>query len=151
MANPVAFTPKSVNPKQELQRRLEAAPTEHAEALLVAYDLLEEAHRQGILDALHGAIGAKDSIAGMLAKFAVEPTNVNAARNLIALGRLVGALNPEPISSFSHQMREAIESPSKETKAPTLLQLLKGMRKPEVRRGLSFVTAALGALGRAAE
>jgi uncharacterized protein YjgD (DUF1641 family) len=152
MANPIAFTPKTVDAKQELQRKLAAAPNEHAEALLVAYDLLEEAHRQGILDALHGAIGAKDSIAGMLAKYAVEPASVNAARNVIALGRLMGALDPEPISNFSRQVREATEShPGRETKAPTLLQLFKGIRRPEVRRGLSLLTLALGALGRATE
>jgi hypothetical protein len=49
MANSIQFVPKAVDPKLELQRRLAAAPNEHAEALLVAFDLLEEAHRQGVL------------------------------------------------------------------------------------------------------
>jgi uncharacterized protein YjgD (DUF1641 family) len=149
MANPIAFAPNNVDPRQQLQLRLAAAPNEHAEALLVAYDLLEEAHRQGILDLLHGAIGAKDSIAGMLAKSATEPANVNAARNLIALGRLLGAVDPAPISNFSREVRDAMES--RVTKAPTLLQLFKGIRKPEVRRGMWFLTLMLGALGRATE
>ena len=69
MANPIHFVPKQVDPKLELGRRLAAAPTEHAEALLVAFDLLEEAHRQGVLDALHGAIGAKDTIVASLAAY----------------------------------------------------------------------------------
>ncbi len=34
MANPIHFSPK-VDPQTELQRRLKAAPEEHAEALLV--------------------------------------------------------------------------------------------------------------------
>ena len=151
MANPIAFTPKHVDPKQELQRRLDAAPIEHAEALLVAYDLLEEAHRQGILDALHGAIGAKNTIAGMLGKFAAEPESANAARNLLAMGRLLGAMDPEPISKFSREAREAMGSHNADAKPPSLWQLFKSVRRPEVRRGLSFLTLALGALGRATE
>jgi uncharacterized protein YjgD (DUF1641 family) len=150
MANPISFTPKAVNPKLELQLRLAAAPNLHAEALLVAYDLLEEAHRQGILDALHGAIGAKDTILGLVAKYAAEPESVNGLRNLIALGKILGALDPEPISKLSKEMYSAMESHRNEEKPPTLWQLFKRLRQPEARRGLSFLTSVVAGLGRAA-
>ena len=47
MAKPIAFVPKSTAPQLELQHRLDAAPQQHAEAILAAYNLLEEAHRKG--------------------------------------------------------------------------------------------------------
>jgi hypothetical protein len=45
MAKPVAyrvFTPPDT--REELKRRIDAAPAEHADAILSAYRLLEEAH-----------------------------------------------------------------------------------------------------------
>jgi uncharacterized protein YjgD (DUF1641 family) len=149
MANPISFKPKAVDPKQELQRRLDAAPTEHAEALLVAYDLLEEAHRQGVLDALHGAIGAKNTIVGLIAKYSAEPVSVNAIRNLLVLGKLLGSLDPEPLSRLSKELAQASETHRKEAEPPSLWEIFKRVRTPEARRGLSFLTLALGAVGRA--
>jgi uncharacterized protein YjgD (DUF1641 family) len=149
MANPISFVPKAVDPRLELQRRLSAAPTEHAEALLVAFDLLEEAHRQGILDALHGAIGAKDKIVASLAAYSAEPMSVQAIRNLLALGKILGTLDPEPLSKISKAMFEAAETHRSEAEPPTLWQLFKRIRTPEARRGLSFATRMLGALGSA--
>jgi uncharacterized protein YjgD (DUF1641 family) len=151
MANPISFTPKPVDPKVELQRRLAAAPHQHAEALLVTYDLLEEAHRQGILDALHGAIGAKDTIAGILAHYAAEPVSVNALRNLLVLGKLLGALEPELIAKLSKETSSVLESHRSEAQPPSLWQLFQKMRQPEARRGLSLLTSLLAALGRAAK
>ncbi len=149
MANPITFKPKSVDPKLELQRRLDAAPNEHAEALLVAYDLLEEAHRQGILDALHGAIGAKDTLVGLLAKYSAEPVSVNAIRNLLILGKVLGTLDPEPLSLLSKEMAHAMQAHTEEVKQPSLWQLFKRLSSPESRRGLSLMTLLLGAVGRA--
>ena len=148
MANPITFKPKAVDPKLELQRRLAAAPNDHAEALLVAYDVLEEAHRQGILDALHGAIGAKNTIVGLLAKYSAEPESVNAIRNLLALGKLLGSVDPEPISRLSKELDVAMRTHNGEQEPPSLWQLFKRVRTPEARRGLSFMTLMLGAIGR---
>ena len=150
MANPISFRPKVVDPKLELQRRLESAPNDHAEALLVAYDLLEEAHRQGILDALHGAIGAKNTIVGLIAKYSAEPVSVNAIRNLLALGKVLGTLEPEPLSQLSKEMAAAMQTHKSEENPPSLWQLYKRVRTPEARRGLSFMTLMLGAIGRSA-
>ena len=56
MAKPIAFKPITVDFKADLVRKLEKAPAEHAEALLLAYDVLEEAHKKGLLDLLHGVV-----------------------------------------------------------------------------------------------
>jgi uncharacterized protein YjgD (DUF1641 family) len=149
MAEPVSFTPKKADPRLELQRRLDAAPSQHAEALLVAYDVLEEAHKQGILDALHGALKARDTIVSLLAKFAAEPVNINAVRHVIAVAQMVGSFDPEPISNLAREACTAVKTPRQESRPPSLWQLYKRMNQPDTRRGLSFVTSMLGALGRA--
>ena len=149
MANPITFKPKPVDPKLELQRRLEAAPNQHAEALLVAYDVLEEAHRQGILDTLHGALRAKDTIFGLLAKYSAEPVSVNAIRNLVAMGSLMGAIDPELLTGLSKRVGEVMAEQKREG-PPSLWQILKQTRTPEARRGLGLMTRMLGALGGAA-
>lgn len=149
MAQPIAFTPQKADPRTELQRRLAAAPSEHAEALLVAYDLLEEAHKQGILDALHGAVKAKNTIVSLAAGFAAEPANMNALRHVLAVGQMVGGFDPEPISNLAREAYDATVSQRRESHPPSLWQLFKRMNHPDSRRGLSFVTSMLGALGRA--
>ena len=138
MANPIAFQPKPVDPKLELQCRLQAAPLEHAESLLVAFDLLEEAHNQGLLDLLHGAVGCKDAILGKLAEYAKQPESAQAVRNLIILGKLLASIDPE-----------ALQPGPQQEKPPSLWQIFKGMRSEDARRGLARVTAMLAALGRA--
>ena len=115
----------------------------------VAYDLLEEAHRQGILDALHGAIGAKDTIAATLAHYSAEPIGVGALRNLLILGKLLGTLDPELTSRLGSETNAALDSHRRETEPPSLWQLFQRMRQPEARRGLSLLTSVLAALGRA--
>ncbi len=149
MANPLPYIPRKADPKTELQRRLAEAPAEHAEALLVAYDLLGEAHRQGILDALHGAISARDTIVSEVARYGADPVAVNALRHLIAVGKMVGSLDPEPISGLAREAYTAMETHKREKEAPSMWQLFRRMFQKDTRRGLAFVTGMLAALGRA--
>lgn len=149
MANPIPFVPKSTDLKLEQQYRVTVAPREHSEAVLAAYDLLEEAHRQGILDALQGAIGARDTIAGTVANYAAQPEGVNAIRNILALGKLLGAMDPEPLSRFSKEAYTAFETRKQDEKPPTLWQLFKRLRHPDTRRGLSLLMGMVSGMGRA--
>ena len=149
MANPLPYIPKKADPKMELQRRLAAAPVEHAEALLVAYDLLGEAHRQGILDTLHGAVSAKDTIVSELARYGADPVAINALRHLIAVGKMVGSFDPEPISGLAREAYAAMETHKREKEPPSMFQLFRRMFHKDTRRGLAFLTSMLGALGRA--
>ena len=148
MAQPIHFAPRAIDPKLELHRRLADAPNEHAEALLVAFDLLEEAHKQGILDALHGAIGAKDRIVGLVAQYSAEPMSVNAIRNLLALGKILGTLEPEPISQLSKELAVAFATHKDEQQPPSLWRLFRRSTSADARRGLSFLTLILNAMGR---
>ena len=150
MAIPINFTPGPVDHKAVLKRRLDAAPAQHAEALLAAYDLLEEAHRQGVLDTLRGAVGAKDTIAGILAQCLAEPASTNSLRNLLAVGKLLGSLDPERRASLSVDLARTIESHGEEQQPPTLWEIFKRIRQPEAHRGLSLLTSIMAALGRTA-
>src|ERR1700738_5185023 len=54
------FTP--VDSRGDLIRRVEQAPSEHAEAVLAAYDLLQRLHEKGLLDLLNGLLSARDTV-----------------------------------------------------------------------------------------
>lgn len=149
MANPIAFHPRVVDPQVELQKRLAAAPTEHAEALLVAWDLLQAAHDQGLLDLAHGMVTAKDYIAGKGAEYAKLPEGVSGIRNLLSLSRVLMTIDPDVVDCLARAVATAGHEHRSEEKAPSLWQLLKRVTGEDARRGLSFVTLTLVSLGRA--
>ena len=148
MAKPIAFIPITVDFKADLRRRLEEAPAEHAAALLAALDVIEVAHREGILDLLHGMIGAKDTIAAQLARYAALPEGVAGIRNLLTAAKILTELNPEVLDSLSKAMSTATEEHKREQKPPSLWQLARRANSEDGRRGLSFLTLLLSGLGR---
>jgi uncharacterized protein YjgD (DUF1641 family) len=147
MANPLQFKPPSVDPRTELNRRLDAAPTEHAEALLVVWDILQAAHDQGVLDAVHGLVTAKDTIFATLARYAKTQEGVNSIRNLIAAAKLVGSLEPDRLDKLAKVLVGACDE-QRHQKPPTLWQLFRQSTNEDSRRGLSFLTYLLSGLGR---
>lgn len=151
MAHPIAFVPPPVDPHVELMRKVEAAPREHAEALLVAWDLLQTAHDQGLLDLLQGLVGGRDVIAGKLAEAMVQPESINAIRNLIALGRIVAAIDPEVLHRLAKAMDEGMQAPHPDAEPPSLFRLVRQATSPAGKRGLSFAVQMLVALGTATE
>lgn len=76
MAKPIAFKPVTVDFKADLQKKLAKAPDEHAAALLAAYEVLQAAHEQGVLDIMHGMIDSKDAIITKLSEYAALPGGV---------------------------------------------------------------------------
>ena len=148
MAVPIAFKPITVDFKLDAQRRLEEAPREHAEALLLAYDVLEAAHKEGLLDLLHGAIGARDTIFTTLSKYAAQPEGIAAIRNLLTLAKVLTELDPEVLERLSKVAGSAVVEQEREKRPPSLWQLFKRANSEDSRRGLSFMTLALAGLGR---
>ncbi len=147
MANPLQFK-VVVDPKQELQKQLAAAPLQNAEALLVGYDILRTAHANGTLDLLQGLIGGRDIVAGKLAEYAKLPGGEAAIRNLLAGAKIFMAIDPETFDQISKAMVSATEQHKAEAKAPSLWQLAKRATSEDSRRGLSFMTLLLGAVGK---
>jgi uncharacterized protein YjgD (DUF1641 family) len=148
MAKPIAFKPVTVDFEADSQRRLEDAPRQHAEALLQAYDVLEAAHKEGVLDLLHGAIGARDTIVSTLAKYAAQPEGVAALRNLLTAAKVLTELDPEVLDRLSKVVGNATREHEQEKKPPSLWQLFKRANSEDSRRGLSFMTLVLAGLGR---
>jgi uncharacterized protein YjgD (DUF1641 family) len=171
MAHALTFKPAPLDPHLELMKRLDAAPREHAEALLVAWDLLQTAHDQGILDLAQGLIGGKDIIAGKLAEAANLPESLAAIRNGIALARVLAALDPDMLQRLAkgldeqaHETAErekiaashgtkaaaaAMHKKKAEDKPPSLWQIMKMAISEDARRGLGFGLKLLTALGKA--
>jgi uncharacterized protein YjgD (DUF1641 family) len=165
MAHPITFKPKPVDPHVELMQRVEAAPREHAEALLVAWDLLQSAHDKGLLDLAQGLVEGKDIITGKLAEAANLPESVAAIRNGMALARVLGSLDPDMLQRLAKSLDEASKkkvaseqkaaqhgSQHKEKSAPKppgIFAITKRALSADGRRGLAFATDLLVALGRA--
>ena len=148
MAKPIAFKPVTVDFKADLDRRLENAPVEHAAALLAALDILKVAHREGILDLLHGMIGAKDTIAAQVAKYASLPEGIAGIRNLLTAAKILTELDPEVLDQLSKAMSSATEEHKREQHPPSLWQIAKRATSEDGRRGLSFLTLLLSGFGR---
>jgi uncharacterized protein YjgD (DUF1641 family) len=148
MANPISFKPLPVDPHLELARRLNAAPREHAEALLVVYDILQAAHDNGLLDTVHGLVSARDAIIGKLAEYAKTPEGETGIRNLLAAAKVLAALDPEILDQLSRSVVDASQQHQQEQKPPSLWQLFKRTSSEDGRRGLSFLTLLLSGLGR---
>jgi hypothetical protein len=62
MAQPISLERPPRDARQELRKRLEVAPIEHAEALLDSYELLQQLRDRGVFHLLHGALGASDKL-----------------------------------------------------------------------------------------
>jgi uncharacterized protein YjgD (DUF1641 family) len=144
MAKPVAyrvFTPPDA--REELKRKIDEAPAEHADAILSGYRLLEQAHESGTLELLRGALAAQDSIINNVVGLVSQPEMVNGLRNLIVLGKVLGNI---------HQTLEAgtRDDDKKRHAPPSLFTLATRMNTPDARRGIDVAVGLLAALGAAA-
>ncbi len=148
MAKPIAFKPIPVDFKADLEHRLKNAPVEYAAALLATLDILEVAHREGLLDILHGMIGARDTIAGKLAEYAKQPEGIAGIRNLLTAAKILTELDPEVLDQLSKAMSSANEEHKREQTPPSLWQITQRATSEDGRRALSFVTLLLTNLGR---
>jgi uncharacterized protein YjgD (DUF1641 family) len=148
MAKPIAFKPVTVDFKLDLQRRLEKAPDEHAAALLAAYDVLEAAYDQGLLDILHGMIESKDKIITTLAHYAGQPEGVAGIRNLLTAAKILTELDPQVLDHISKAMSNATLEHQKEQTPPSMWQIFRRSTSEDSRRALSFLTLMLSGLGR---
>lgn len=148
MAKPLTFKPAPVDPHLELERRLNAAPREHAEALLLLYDTLQAAHDKGFLDTLHGMLSARDAIAEKLSGFAKTPEGEAGMRNLLESARLYCSINPDLHERFNRAFAQTVKEYDEERKPPSLWQIFKRANSEDGRRSLSFFTFMLANLGR---
>src|ERR1700720_3123033 len=95
MAQPIPLEIPPRNPRAELRSRLDRAPEQHAEAVLAAYELLQELHSRGVLDIMRGALAASDEILERVVDVAKTPEAIRAIRNLLFWRQILGSIEPE--------------------------------------------------------
>lgn len=149
MANPLAFKPQPHDPRKELAEELSVAPAEHAEALLAAWELLETAHRQGVLDLAKGLMGGRDAIALEMASAAAKPEAIAALRNLISLGRVLSAIDAEMLDRLARALTGSLRPAQLQQKPPSLWRVARMVFSEDGRRGMAFAAGFLVGLGRA--
>lgn len=148
MGEPIRFKVQR-DEREELFRKLQEEPAEHSAALLSAYELLQEAHDHGVLDTLRGAIGAGETFVSTAAGFANTPEGIRTMRNLLAMVRLLGEIDPSLLDSavkaLGHVSRRGQESNAQ----PSLLESLRRLTGSGSRRTLATVADVVESFGNA--
>jgi uncharacterized protein YjgD (DUF1641 family) len=149
MAKPIELMPKPTGTgvREELKRRLDAAPVEHAEAVLAGYELLQELHESGTLDVLRGLLGAGDQVVRHAVGLAVQPEAVNGLRNLLVLSKVLGSVNPDVLNKAFSEVPAALTAPPEEN-PPSLFAIFRRMSSVESRRALAAAATVLESVGR---
>jgi uncharacterized protein YjgD (DUF1641 family) len=143
---PLELPPR--DPREELRKRLDEAPLEHAEALLDIYKLLQQLHDQGVLELLRGALGASDKLIEATVDAAKSDQSVRAIRNAIILGKILGSINPDVLQDVAVAVSETLECYKKPVvEPPGLFSLLSQFRRKELRRSIALVNHVLETLG----
>jgi hypothetical protein len=62
VAQPIPLDISPRDGSRDLRSRLERAPDAHAEAVLAAYEVLQQLHDRGVLEFMRGALAASDDI-----------------------------------------------------------------------------------------
>jgi uncharacterized protein YjgD (DUF1641 family) len=149
MAAPITLESTDQNGQDGVQRCLDEAPVNHADALLAAYDLLQRLHDRGILDTLSGALTSSDFILETIVETANTPEAIRAIRNLILLSKLLGSIEPELLSRMAGAIPEGLaKTPGKPGETPSLLSLLQKLNNPDCRRGIAFAAGLLESVGK---
>ena len=147
MAKPIELKPAQHDAREELKRRLDEAPLEHAEAVLAGYELLQELHASGTLDVLRGVLGAGDQVVKHAVGIAAQPESVRALRNLLLLGKLLGSLDPDTLHRVLSGIPEAVAQKPEED-PPSLFAIFRRMSSKESRRSLAAAVTVLESAGR---
>jgi len=148
MAQPIALETAPRDARRELVARLEKAPTEHAEALLDAYELIEEAHRAGVLELLRGVLSVKDQALEAVVKDTESSQTIHAIRNALIWGKMLGSINPELMQCIANAVGETLGSERRPViDPPGLFSLLGQFRRPELRRSVALINRFLETLG----
>jgi uncharacterized protein YjgD (DUF1641 family) len=148
MARPIPLELPPRDPREELRARLDQAPVAHAEALLASYELLQQLHDHGVFELLRGALGASDKLIETTVDAAKSDASVRAIRNMIILGKTLGAINPVVLQCIASAASETLGCYDKPViEPPGLFSLLSQFRHKELRRSMALINRFLNKLG----
>jgi uncharacterized protein YjgD (DUF1641 family) len=149
MARPIALEVPPRNPRAELRSRLEQAPEEHAEAVLAAYEVLQELHNRGVLEIMRGALAASDEILEKVVDNARTPEAIRAIRNLLFWRQILGSIEPEWFKGVFQAIPEGIAQATAERDQPvSVFGVLRRLTNKDSLRGLAAAVDFLQAFGR---
>ena len=147
MARAIGLEVMPRDPREELRRKLEHAPEQHAEALLESYELLQQLYDSGVLRLLRGALGSGDTLLETAVNAANSAEGIRGLRNAIILGKMLGAINPDLLQGFAVAMSETLGCQRPMVEPPGLFKLFAGFRQPELRRSMALINRFLEILG----
>jgi uncharacterized protein YjgD (DUF1641 family) len=149
MAQPIPLEIRPRHPRAELRSRLEEAPEEHAEAVLAAYEVLQELHNRGVLEIMRGALAASDEILEKVVDNARTPEAIRALRNLLFCRQILGSIEPEWFKGMFQAIPEGIAQATAERDQPVgFFSLLRRLTSKDSLRGLAAAVDFLQAFGR---
>jgi uncharacterized protein YjgD (DUF1641 family) len=147
MADPILLKLPPRDPREALYQKLENAPSEHAEALLAGYDILQGLHDTGLLEIAKGALGSGDKVLEILVKAADQPEVIRGIRNFIIMTKLFGTLEPKLLEHLAQAVPKALVD-AKTEKPLGLFQLLGKLSNQDTRRILTIMTRVVESLGK---
>ena len=148
MARPIPLEIPARDPREELRKRLEQAPLQHAEALLDSYELIQQLHDHGVFELLRGALGASDKLIETAVDAAKSDDAIRAIRNAMILGKVLGSINPDVLQCVATAASETLGCYEKPViEPPGLFSLLSQFRHKELRRSIALINRFLETLG----
>jgi uncharacterized protein YjgD (DUF1641 family) len=129
-----------VDARNDLIRRVEHAPVEHAEAVLSAYELLQKLHEKGMLELLTGLLSAGDTVVNHVVGVVSSKEMVTALRIGLIFSNLLSSIDPDKLHNI-------IADAGKET--PSLLSIGKMATSKDARRGMAAAVGLLNVFGAA--
>jgi len=149
MAQPIPLEIPPRNPRTELLSRLKQAPDEHAEAVLAAYEVLQELHNRGVLEIARGALAASDELLEKVVDNVKTPEAIRAIRNLLFWRQVLGSIEPEWFKGVFQAIPEGIAQATAEREQPvSFFSLLRRLMNKDSLRGLAAAVDFLQAFGR---
>jgi uncharacterized protein YjgD (DUF1641 family) len=131
---------RPVDARNDLIRRVEHAPVEHAEAVLSAYELLQQLHEKGMLELLTGLLNAGDTVVNHVVGVISSKEMVTALRIGLIFSNLLSSVDPDKLHSI---IADAGEEP------PSLLSIGKMATSKDARRGIATAVGLLNVFGAA--
>jgi hypothetical protein len=147
MAQPIRnYTPKR-DALRDLSDRLAQAPTDHAEALLSAYEVLQAAYDHGALDLLRGVMGGSQAIAAKLSHYASTAEGIRVLRNGVLALRVLGQIDPAMLEAMEKALAQDRSRREQPENPPRVLEIVQLMAGANARRTLRTLAGFLDALG----
>jgi uncharacterized protein YjgD (DUF1641 family) len=149
MARPIPLHLAPHDPRHDRNLRLQQAPSEHAEAVLAGYEVLQGLHDHGVLELMRGILGGSDKVLDQAVAVASGPEAIRASRNLLLLVQTLAEIDPVLLGDLTRAIPKAlVQANAEENRPPGLFKLLSTFWNKDFRRGLAAFNDLLVEFGR---